>query len=165
MIKNNVAQKSEKLTGDNFSAEKYFYNVLEGMPFTFNRKKERLRDVKNVIKKIEQNNDVNSSEHVDILIGNYELFINIGKYVDKIDKNITQTISAQKKYSNLLSNLRKDIEELTILIAPLEICPPSSLIISEEASFKEFCKNPKSSANLEDKSVITAEILLKNKIN
>ena len=46
-------------------------------------------------------------------MGNYEIFINIGKYVDKIDKNITQTISAQKEYSNLLSNLRKDIEEFS----------------------------------------------------
>ena len=142
MIKNNVAQKSEKLAGDNFSAEKYFYNVLEGMPFTFNRKKERLRDVKNVIKKIEQNNDVNSSEHVDILLGNYELFINIGKYVDKIDKNITQTISAQKKYSNLLSNLRKDIEEFSF-------------------SFSKYLKTMKEEEN-EEKSILDNDSKAKN---
>ena len=113
MIKNNISQKTENFAGENFSSEKYFYDLVEGMPFTFNRKKERLKDVKNIIKKTETNNEVNSSKHVDILLGNYELFINIGKYVDKIDKNITQTISAQKKYSNLLSNLRKDIEEFS----------------------------------------------------
>jgi len=113
MIKNEMSNKTENFTGENFSSEKYVYSLLEGMPFTFNRKKERLKDVKNIIKKTEQNNEVNSSKHVDILLGNYELFINIGKYVDKIDKNITQTISAQKKYSNLLSNLRKDIEEFS----------------------------------------------------
>jgi hypothetical protein len=96
MIKNNISQKTENFAGENFSSEKYFYDLVEGMPFTFNRKKERLKDVKNIIKKIEQNNEVNSSKHVDILLGNYELFINIGKYVDKIDKNITHTISAQK---------------------------------------------------------------------
>ena len=113
MIKNNISKKTENFAGENFSSEKYFYDLLEGMSFTFNRKKERLRDVKNIIKKTESNNEANSSKHVDILLGNYELFINIGKYVDKIDKNITQTISAQKKYSNLLSNLRKDIEEFS----------------------------------------------------
>jgi len=113
MIKNDISQKTENFAGENFSSENYFYNLFEGVPFTFNRKKERLKDVKNIIKKIEQNNEVNSSKHVDILLGNYELFINIGKYVDKIDKNITHTISAQKKYSNLISNLRKDIEEFS----------------------------------------------------
>ena len=113
MIKNNNHHQIENFAGENFSSEKYYYDLVEGMPFTFNRKKERLKDVKNIIKKEEQNNEVNSSKHVDILLGNYELFINIGKYVDKIDKNITKTISAQKKYSNLLSNLRKDIEEFS----------------------------------------------------
>ena len=113
MIKNNISKKTENFAGENFSSEKYFYDLLEGMSFTFNRKKERLRDVKNIIKKTQSNNEANSSQHVDILLGNYELFINIGKYVDKIDKNITQTITAQKKYSNLLSNLRKDIEEFS----------------------------------------------------
>ena len=113
MIKNDVSQKIGNFAGENFSTENYFFNLFEGVPFTFNRKKERLKDVKNIIKKTEQNNEANSSKHVDILLGNYELFINIGKYVDKIDKNITHTISAQKKYSNLISNLRKDIEEFS----------------------------------------------------
>ena len=113
MIKNDISQKTGNFAGENFSTENYFFNLFEGVPFTFNRKKERLKDVKNIIKKTEQNNEVNSSKHVDILLGNYELFINIGKYVDKIDKNITHTISAQKKYSNLISNLRKDIEEFS----------------------------------------------------
>ena len=113
MIKNDISQKTGNFAGENFSTENYFFNLFEGVPFTFNRKKERLKDVKNIIKKTEQNNEANSSKHVDILLGNYELFINIGKYVDKIDKNITQTISAQKKYSNLISNLRKDIEEFS----------------------------------------------------
>ena len=49
------------------------------------------------------------------------MFINIGKYVDKIDKNITQTISAQKKYSNLISNLRKDIEEFSFNLNLLHV--------------------------------------------
>ena len=113
MIKNDISQKTGNFAGENFSTENYFFNLFEGVPFTFNRKKERLKDVKNIIKKTEQNNEANSSKHVDILLGNYELFINIGKYVDKIDKNITHTISAQKKYSNLISNLRKDIEEFS----------------------------------------------------
>ena len=113
MIKNDISQKTGNFAGENFSTENYFFNLFEGLPFTFNRKKERLKDVKNIIKKTEQNNEANSSKHVDILLGNYELFINIGKYVDKIDKNITHTISAQKKYSNLISNLRKDIEEFS----------------------------------------------------
>ena len=112
MDKNNLL-KSEKFAGENFSADKYYNDCLEGLSFSFNNKKERLKDVKNLIKKTEDNNNVNYSKYVDVLLGNYETFINIGKYVDKIDKNITQTISAQKEYSNLLSNLRKDIEEFS----------------------------------------------------
>ena len=110
-MKKNIKEKEEKFAGDNFSAEKYFEDSLEGLSFAFNNKKERLKDVKNIIKKTEESNNVNYSKYVDVLLGNYEVFINIGKYVDRIDKNITQTISAQKEYSNLLSNLRKDIEE------------------------------------------------------
>ena len=40
--------------------------------------------------------------------------MNIGKYVDRIDKNITNVLNTQKTYSNLLQNLRKDVEEFTI---------------------------------------------------
>jgi hypothetical protein len=39
MIKNNISQKTENFAGENFSSEKYFYDLVEGMPFTFNRKK------------------------------------------------------------------------------------------------------------------------------
>ena len=113
MIKKNNLQKVEKFAGDNFSSDKYYNDLLEGLPFTFAAKKERLKDVKNLIKKTESNNNENYSKYVDKLLENYEVFINIGKYVDKIDKNITKTISAQKEYSNLLSNLRKDIEEFS----------------------------------------------------
>ena len=113
MIKNNAIQKVEKFAGDNFSSDKYYNDLLEGLPFNFAAKKERLKDVKNLIKKTEINNNENYSKYVDKLLENYEVFINIGKYVDKIDKNITKTISAQKEYSNLLSNLRKDIEEFS----------------------------------------------------
>jgi len=112
-MKKNTSTKVEKFAGENFSAEKYYNDSLEGFSFAFNNKKERLKDVKNLIKKTEDSNNVNFSKYVDVLLGNYEIFINIGKYVDKIDKNITQTISAQKEYSNLLSNLRKDIEEFS----------------------------------------------------
>ena len=110
---NNSLEKSEKFAGENFSVEKYYNDSLEGLSFSFNNKKERLKDIKNIIKKTENSNNVNYSKYVDVLLGNYEIFINIGKYVDKIDKNITQTISSQKEYSNLLSNLRKDIEEFS----------------------------------------------------
>lgn len=112
MIKKNNLQKIEKFAGDNFSSDKYYNDLLEGLPFTFAAKKERLKDVKNLIK-TETNNNENYSKYIDKLLENYEVFINIGKYVDKIDKNITKTISAQKEYSNLLSNLRKDIEEFS----------------------------------------------------
>ena len=40
--------------------------------------------------------------------------MNIGKYVDRIDKNITNVMNTQKNYSILLQNLRKDVEEFTI---------------------------------------------------
>ena len=49
MIKNDVSQKIGNFAGENFSTENYFFNLFEGVPFTFNRKKERLKDVKNII--------------------------------------------------------------------------------------------------------------------
>ena len=70
-----------------------------------------------LIKKTEDSNNVNYSKYVDLLLGNYEIFINKGKYVDKIDKNITQIIFVQKEFSNLSSNLRKDIEEFSFSIS------------------------------------------------
>ena len=105
--------KIEKFAGENFSSEKYFNNALDGLSFAYNQKKERLKDVKELIKNTENKNTVNYSQYIDVLLGNYEIFINIGKYVDRIDKNITQTISSQKEYSNLISSLRKDIEEFS----------------------------------------------------
>ena len=48
MIKNNNHHQIENFAGENFSSEKYYYDLVEGMPFTFNRKKERLKDVKNI---------------------------------------------------------------------------------------------------------------------
>ena len=113
MIKQSKSETTEKFAGQNFSADKYCDDQLEGLSFSFNNKRERLKDVRNIIKKTEDSNNINYSKYVDVLLGNYEVFINIGKFVDKIDKNITQTISAQKEYSNLLSNLRKDIEEFS----------------------------------------------------
>ena len=112
-MKNNDLEKNVKFTGENFTPDKYYNDLLEGLSFAFNNKKERLKDVKNIIKKTENSNNVNYSKYVDVLLKNYEVFINIGKYVDKIDKNISHTITAQKEYSNLLSNLRKDIEEFS----------------------------------------------------
>jgi hypothetical protein len=50
-MKKNIKEKEEKSAGDNFSAEKYFEDSLEGLSFAFNNKKERLKDVKNIIKK------------------------------------------------------------------------------------------------------------------
>jgi hypothetical protein len=49
MIKKNNLQKIEKFAGDNFSSDKYYNDLLEGLPFTFAAKKERLKDVKNLI--------------------------------------------------------------------------------------------------------------------
>ena len=59
MIKKNNLQKVEKFAGDNFSSDKYYNDLLEGLPFTFAAKKERLKDVKNLIKKTESNNNEN----------------------------------------------------------------------------------------------------------
>lgn len=63
-----------------------------------------------------------SGQFVDVLLENYQTFIKIGKFVDRIDKNIGNTMSTyklifidtQKNYSMLLRDLRKDVEEFTI---------------------------------------------------
>lgn len=48
------------------------------------------------------------------MLDNYQTFIKIGKYVEKIDKNLTNTMNVQKNYSILLRDLRKDVEEFTV---------------------------------------------------
>ena len=37
-----------------------------------------------------------SEKFMDIFLNNYESFINIGKYAERIDKNISQVTSVQK---------------------------------------------------------------------
>ena len=51
MIKKNKLEKIEKFAGENFSSEKYFNDLLEGLSFSFLNKRERLKDVKGIIKK------------------------------------------------------------------------------------------------------------------
>jgi hypothetical protein len=104
----------ELYSGENFDVNKYFNDSLSGMSFNFNLKNERLRDVDNIMKSSNDNYKKTSEQFVDVLLGNYQTFMNIGKYVDRIDKNISGLMNTQKNYSILLQNLRKDVEEFTI---------------------------------------------------
>ena len=54
------------------------------------------------MKIINNNYKKTSEQFVDVLLNNYHMFMNIGKYVDRIDKNISSVMNAQKTYSILL---------------------------------------------------------------
>lgn len=104
----------ELYSGENFDVNKHFNDSLSGLNFNFNLKNDRVRDVDNIIKSSNENYNKTSEQFVDVLLGNYQTFMNIGKYVDRIDKNISGLMNTQKNYSILLQNLRKDVEEFTI---------------------------------------------------
>ena len=78
----------DKFGGDNFSPDKFIEDSLLEKSFAFDHKEQRLKDVKNMLKNTEKLYKNSSEKFVDILLNNYETFISIGKYVDKIDKNI-----------------------------------------------------------------------------
>ena len=103
----------DKFGGDNFSPDKFIEDSLLEKSFAFDHKEQRLKDVKSMLKNTEKLYKNSSEKFVDILLNNYETFISIGKYVDKIDKNISNAMEAEKEYSNLIQNLRKDVESFS----------------------------------------------------
>ena len=112
-IMEKVESIENKFVGDDFSTEKYINDVLLGQSFAFSHKIQRLNDVKKISMETEKTYKKTSNEFVNILLTNYSTFINIGKFVDKIDQNISDLMNSQKEYSNLIQNLRKDVEEFS----------------------------------------------------
>ena len=112
-IMEKVESIENKFVGDDFSTEKYINDVLLGQSFAFSHKIQRLNDVKKISIETEKTYKKTSNEFVNILLTNYSTFINIGKFVDKIDQNISDLMNSQKEYSNLIQNLRKDVEEFS----------------------------------------------------
>jgi hypothetical protein len=104
----------ELYSGNNFEVHKYFSDSLSNLSFNFNSKNDRARDVKFISESTNENYKKTSEQFVEILLGNYQTFMNIGKYVDRIDKNIANLMNSQKNYSILLSNLQKDVEAFSI---------------------------------------------------
>ena len=112
-IMEKVESIENKFVGEDFSTEKYINDVLLGQSFAFSHKIQRLNDVKKISNETEKTYKNTSNQFVDILLTNYSTFINIGKFVDKIDQNISDLMNAQKDYSNLIQSLRKDVEEFS----------------------------------------------------
>ncbi len=112
-IMEKVESIENKFVGDDFSTEKYINDVLLEKSFAFSHKIQRLNDVKKISNETEKTYKKTSNEFVNILLTNYSTFINIGKFVDKIDQNISDLMNSQKEYSNLIQNLRKDVEEFS----------------------------------------------------
>ncbi|MCQ2819675.1 MAG: hypothetical protein MJ252_20615, partial [archaeon] len=106
--------KIEKFAGDNFTLDNYIYNSLHGLSFQFSEKSERIKDVNRQIENTERIHKETSEKFIDILLQNYGLFIDVGKYVEKIDQNILTAMQTQKDYSSLIQNLRKDVEEFSM---------------------------------------------------
>jgi len=104
----------EILCGETFDVNKYYKDLLSNLNFNFNSKEERTQDVSKLIAISNDEYKKTSEEFIEILLKNYQIFMNIGKYVEKVDKNITNLMNSQKPYSGLLQDLRKDVEEFTI---------------------------------------------------
>ena len=108
---NQDLEQIDKFCGDNFTPEKYVNEALFGKSFAFASKSKTLNEIKAIAQQTDNFHSSTSEKFVDILLNNYESFINIGKYVERIDKSISQVTSAQKNYSGLIDNLRRDVEE------------------------------------------------------
>jgi len=87
---------------------------MYNLSFNFNSKKERLNNINTIIGETNKTYKRKSDQFIDDLLINYQLFMNIGKYVDRIDKNLTNVTSLQKIYSNNLQQLRKDVENFSV---------------------------------------------------
>lgn len=111
-LENNIL--GQLYTGENFDINKYFTDSLSNFSFNFVSKQDRVKDIEQMIQSNSENYKKTSEQFVDVLLNNYQTFMNIGKYVDRIDKNISSLMNTQKNYSILLQNLRKDVEEFTI---------------------------------------------------
>lgn len=105
--------KGELYSDQNFDSIKYFYECYERIPFTFNDKEQRLQLTKRIIRESKKNYENTSEQIVDNLMDNYHIFMNIGKYITKIDDSISKLMSTEKNYSSKLQSLRAEIEELT----------------------------------------------------
>jgi hypothetical protein len=103
----------DKFVGENFSPEQFIGDCLMEKSFAFTHKEQRLKDVKNILKNTDKLYKNSSEKFIDVLLNNYETFISIGKYIDKIDKNISNAMESEKEYSNLIQNLRKDVESFS----------------------------------------------------
>lgn len=104
----------ELFVEEQFDANKYFNECFDKVSFQFDAKEERYKLVQRIVSENQNNYEKTSSQITDKLMDNYSVFINIGKYVSKIDNSVASIMNAEKTYSSLLQSLRKDVEEFTI---------------------------------------------------
>ncbi len=62
------------------------------LEFVSSNKKECLNRVNKCIDDIEENHKKTSESLVDILLDNHQVFINIGKYMERLEKNVKKTV-------------------------------------------------------------------------
>jgi hypothetical protein len=63
------------------------------MRFSYANKNERVENLNHLIKETNKDYNIKSEHLVDVLLENYHTFMNIGKYVERMDTNITNVLS------------------------------------------------------------------------
>ena len=84
---------SDLYAGPNFDVNKHFIDSLSGMHFSYTNKKQRIEDINHIINDTNESYKYKSEQLVDVLLDNYQTFMNIGKYVERIDINLTNVLS------------------------------------------------------------------------
>ena len=141
-----------------FEPTKHFYENFEKISFRYNEKEDRLNLTKEIIKRNKQNYDQTSDQIVDKLMDNYHVFVNLGKYINKIDESIGKLMNYEKNYSSKLQSLRSNIEEFSITFQQ-----------EKEKSKAEKTKNEQNEIYFEsfddDKNILELELDIKDFLN
>lgn len=83
-------------TGPNFDVNKHFIESLSGLTFNYSNKKQRIESLNQIVTDTNESYKYKSEKLVNILLDNYQTFMNIGKYVERIDSNLTNILSKYK---------------------------------------------------------------------
>lgn len=89
---------SDLYTGPNFDVNKHFIESLSALTFNYSNKKQRIENLNQIVTDTNESYKYKSEKLVNILLDNYQTFMNIGKYVERIDLNLTNILS--KIYSS-----------------------------------------------------------------
>lgn len=106
--------KGELFIDKDFDSKKYFYESFDKVSFNYKDKSQKLEMTREIIKQFNTNHENTSEELVQKLLENYGVFVNLGKYIMKMDNSLERLMLTEKRYSSTLQSLKTDIEKFNL---------------------------------------------------